>query len=132
MVAAGSSSSEQRAAILRSLEERRHNPPSASEMAEVVAMQRSRTSWADSQRADGSNPTHDGLIAGAKHGALYALVGFSVVGAATMLSPAFRTASSAGGRAWLVCTAGMAGFFINSEMAVVGTEVRERAAAAAR
>ena len=92
-----------------------------------IEHQRARTSWAG-QRADGANPTLDGFIAGSKYGLLSTLLGLAVVGAATVGSRRFRESSSPGGRAWLVCTFGMAGFFINSEMAVVGTEAREHAA----
>ena len=105
------------------LEARRRSGSSA----DIVQQQRSRTSWANPQRADGANPTWDGLIAGAKYGVLFSLAGVATVGAATIASPAFRSASSAGGRAWLVCTFGMAGFFVNSEMAVVGTDARTKA-----
>ena len=94
---------------------------------DTIEHQRARTSWAG-QRADGANPTLDGLIAGTKAGLLGTAIGLAVVGAATVGSRSFRAASSPGSRAWLVCTFGMAGFFINSEMAVVGTEAREHAA----
>lgn len=92
---------------------------------DLVQQQRSRASWS-AARSDGVNPTYDGLLAGAKSGAILTIVGLAAVGAATVMSPAFRTASSPGARAWLVCTAGMAGFFFNSEMAVVGTDARSR------
>ena len=59
---------------------------------DAVQRQRSRTSW--TQRADGANPTIDGLLAGAKHGVLYTAVALMVVGAATVNSPSFRAASS--------------------------------------
>ena len=96
-------------------------------LAESIEQQRNRTTW-NASRTDGANPTLDGLHAGAKSGTVFAVVGSVVVGVATAMSPGFRASTSPGVRAWLVCTAGMAGFFLNSEMAVVGTEAREKAA----
>ena len=112
--------------LLAQLEARRQR--TASIDADVVRVQRARTSWSEGQRENGANPTWDGLVAGARYGALYTFAGLAIVGGATMGSPAFRAASSAGGRAWLVCTIGMAGFFFNSEMAVVGTHARDKTA----
>ena len=97
---------------------------------DAIDQQRARTAWANTQaRADGANPTYDGLIAGTRSGALHALVGLAAVSAATVGSPTFRAATSPGARAWIVCIVGMAGFFINSEMAVVGSDARDKAAA---
>lgn len=115
-----------REALLLQLEARRQ-AINGQEQADTVQRQRARTSWADSQRPGGANPTWDGLISGCRAGSIYTLVGLAVVASATHISPLFRSGSSPGGRAWLVCTAGMAGFFFNAEMAVVGSEAREKA-----
>ena len=117
----------QRERLLRELEARRLQ---ASIGPELVQQQRARTSWSE-QRSDGVSPTWDGLLAGSTYGVLASLGGLAVVTAATLGSPAFRAASSPGGRAWLVCTCGMAGFFVNSEMAVVGSDARAKARARA-
>ena len=59
---------------------------------DTIEHQRARTSWAG-QRADGANPTLDGLIAGTKAGLLGTAIGLAVVGAATVGSRSFRAAS---------------------------------------
>ena len=115
-----------RDALLLQLEARRQ-AINRQEQADTVQRQRARTSWADSQRPGGANPTWDGLMAGCRAGSIYTLVGLAVVASATHMSPLFRSGSSPGGRAWLVCTAGMAGFFFNAEMAVVGSDARDKA-----
>ena len=125
---ASSSQSSKEAQLRESLQARRQSSDGAADM---VQRQRARTSWTYPQREDGINPTLDGLLAGTKYGVVSTLLAVGAVSAGNFYSPAFRASLSPGGKAWLICTVGMAGFFINSEMAVVGTEARERAAAAA-
>ena len=115
---------EQRAQLYATLEARRQSSSVAA--ADVVRQQRQRTAWGE-RRSDGANPTWDGMLAGLRGGTIYTFVGIAAIGGLTLYSPGFRAASSPGGRVWLVCTAGMAGFFFNSEMAVGGSEAREKA-----
>lgn len=108
-------SSELQQPAARAVQERRYAVSD-----EEVLRQRARTSWSLNLR-----PTMDGLEAGAYWGAITGSVGSLAIYALHRQSTFVRNSSTAG-KVWLACVAGMAGFFINSEQAVVGTDARAR------
>ena len=89
-----------------------------------VERQRGRASWSSDA---GLAPTMDGLVAGYKAGAASGIAGAMLVYTLHLQTELFGSMST-GGKVWLVCIAGMAGFFINSEQAVVGSDARAKAA----
>ena len=105
---------------------RRLKPPS--ELAAEHDRQRRRTNWQaagiDDRRV---NPTFDGLAAGSKYGALSGVLGGTTVFMLHRLGPSWFRGISIGGKVWIVTVAAMAGFFVCSEQAVVGTEARAKA-----
>lgn len=90
-----------------------------------IAAQRSRTDWAQSGR-DLINPTTEGFRAGITSGVVTGLIGALVVYGAHRISDPTRPFKPTTGKTWLVCVFAMAGFFISSEQAVVGTEARAK------
>jgi len=117
------------AALRPTLERLERQRGLASSREEEIERQRRRASWQAADDGRGLNPTADACSAGFKWGSLSALVGAGAIGAGHRFSPAVRRISLAG-KVWLVSIAAMAGFFVSSEQAVVGTDARERAAAA--
>ena len=113
----------QRADLLRRWEARQAS-------AATIEQQRSRTDWKASGQGRAFNPTIDGLVAGTRSGLLTGAASAAVIYALHLRTSLFRTMSP-GGKVWLVCVGAMAGFFVTSEQAVVGSDARERACASA-
>lgn len=70
----------------------------------------------------GRDPFREGSAAGFSSGSAAAALASTAIFGLGRLAPASRISRMApGGKAWLVCIAGMAGFFTSSEFAVVGS-----------
>ena len=95
---------------------------------EELERQRRKTSWQASEDEVALNPTVEGFRAGGKWGCITGAVGGVAVYALHLVGPRWFRQVSTGGKVWLVTATAMAGFFVCSEQAVVGTDARARAA----